>query len=217
MSDMADLMAARDKLKERKAAETSTSPADELDLAAALAARKAGDQPPEPPAAGDEAPAPEPVIDLRTEPAVATPPTEAPAPKEPPARKPRATKAPSRPAQVKVQTVPQPVFRGEGPRIRVNMMLSGDFGGLRSLAKDEFSMTAGHLVMSAVAAHAEALRAEASKAPIATYRSGSRSESWQLLITQSELDELDALADDLARAMGKRSRAGSVALALSRC
>lgn len=78
-------------------------------------------------------------------------------------------------------------------------------------------MTAGHLVLSAVAEHEQDLRAAAARAPLHAYKITSDRESWQLLVSATELVRLDQFTDDLAVAMGRRSRAGAVALALASC
>lgn len=209
MSELDELKKARDLLRETSSEVSDPSTvAESLDLEAALEKRRADEIAAE--QASSDVTVDDVVVDLRPEPAEVT------MDPSPVKRSSRRTMRPSK-STTRVQKVPKPVFRGEGPRRRINMMLSGDFASLRALAKSEQSMTAGHLVMSALAAHGDALRAEADEAPIPAYRSESRSESWQLLVADSELEALDALTDDLARAMGKRSRAGVVALLLSRC
>ena len=121
-------------------------------------------------------------------------------------------KRPAPPPPPKPSGSPAPALRDTSPRQRVPVDIPVVFEPMRRDAKDR-GITASSMVLSAIRIAGPALRERASREGIAPVPSDGF-KRWTLLLSDDEIAELDDLTDALEAALGRRSRARTIALAL---
>jgi hypothetical protein len=135
---------------------------------------------------------------------------------EPPAVEEPSLSAPSAPAEKDSPSVSTravtPTLRDVEPRRRVPVDIPVVFEPMRQQAGDR-GITLTTLVLTALRVEGSALAERAQREGIVPVPAdGFR--RWTLLMSDSELDELDELTTALVRALGRRSRARTIALVL---